>query len=37
MPDRRGHIGKNVDDPWIIVLDVPHFLSPPRPTIHTHQ
>src|SRR4029077_20622700 len=23
MPDRRGRIGKNVEDPWIVVLDVP--------------
>src|ERR1700739_1401071 len=23
MPDRRGRIGKNVKDPWIVVLDVP--------------
>jgi hypothetical protein len=23
MPDRRSHIGKNVEDPWIVVLDVP--------------
>src|SRR5246127_1420243 len=22
MPDRRSRIGKNVEDPWIVVLDV---------------